>query len=278
MRVSILLDREKHRKKIIMVSAYHPTSAILETAKNARGFVRENKKTMWRLWTPVIPYMVAIAVLGTLVEFFLGDNLFMAILLRGAETVIVMTLAISWHRLVIQGAQAAPMNPFRWTRNETVFMAMAFGLSVAYVALVLLIGVVAVLLGLPKIIQSLLLMTGLLALAYASLRFSFFFPARAANRPLTLAQAYALSRGYVWRMFWASVMAALPTMLLLVVAGIAIGMVIGLVAAVLPVPGAVLILTFVLMLPLQLYFTPVLTALGVTVLSNYYRLATEQPD
>ncbi len=261
-----------------MTSAYTPTSGILETAKNARGFVRENKKTMWRLWTPVIPYMIAIAVLGTLVEFFLGDNLPMAILLRGAETVIVMTLAISWHRLVIQGPQATPMNPFHWTRNETIFMAMAFGLSVAYVALVLVIGVVAVLLGLPKIIQSLLLMAGLLALAYASLRFSFFFPARAANRPLTLAQAYTLSRGYVWRMFWASVMAALPTMLLLVVAGIAIGMVIGLVAAVLPVPGAVLILTFVLMLPLQLYFTPLLTALGVTVLSNYYRRATEQPD
>lgn len=199
---------------------------------------------------------------------------------------ITAAFAVSWHRLVLLGRDGCrPMALLKPEKNEIHFM-LALGMLTYGIPMVIgfVIGVVAYL-GSPALtaIVSFMAIIAFIVWIVTFYRFSFYFPGKAVGNSLTFKQSFHMTHGYVWKIFAASFLAILKTFGVLILCLFASGIL---------VASAVLIISFfsgtlenashgmemimqIISIPLQVYFTPLFTILGVTVLSNYYQHAVQ---
>lgn len=257
---------------------YQPTLGARETARNIKGFIAENKAEFWKIFKPLMPYIIVLALLDVVItDLYMpeSDNGFpLGSVISGY---FFSVLAISWHRVVINGVDNyEPMNPFKPKRHELMFIVMGFviaiGMIVAGVALVAIsymMGVMA---------AAVVVMIALIGFTFVFFRLCLYFPAKAVNAEITLRQVFDLSKGYLWKCMNASFFASLKMMILLFVYMIV--MVVVMVPVYMSGSGVVPMAAFefILTLPMVIYFSPILTIIGVTVLSNYYLYALQHQE
>lgn len=136
------------------------------------------------------------------------------------------------------------------------------------------------------ILTMLLMVFGFCAVFYYLYRVSFLFPAKAVGAQIGMQTSYVLTEGS----FWAFNMSFLRSTIRVVAVVFIYVVVLQIIVTLLtPVDDSVSldfaqlfqptfathILPSILHLPLTLYFQPLLTVLGVTVLSNYYQYALQ---
>ncbi len=251
-----------------------PTSHAGETCTNVRRFVEKNNSEIWKIFKPLIPYIVGLyffdAVISALffsagdTGFFLGSTI---------ASYFYICLLISWHRFVIKGPENyTPMNPLNPQNNEIGFIGV--GLAI-WLAIFLAMSATYSFVENMKIMDSFFLGLPLIVIVfvvsiYAAYRFWFYFPAKAVDDPVTLMEAFGKSRGCLWQLIYASFLASLKIivfMLLYIVVFFVIGVAISFMTGI-KLDG--FIMNFLFDLPIHLYFQPVLVALGITAVSNYY--------
>ncbi len=263
--------------------SWNPTLNATETGRDVRAFVKQFTPIFWRIFKPLLPWIVACHLFDAIVtalffapekEFALGSFI---------SAYFYTALAISWHRVIIDGPEnAVPMNPFKPRRHEGAFIGVGLGLYIALIVIAVLAGGLAALIhpAAGLMLGLVLLLAGL----YAFIRIAIYFPAKAVNRSLTLKQAYPLTQGLVWKMLWAPFVASWRLILGVVAYMIAaVALIAALAAAAhrmlaMEAPPVWLesALTFILTVPMIAYFEPLLYVLGVGCLSNYYLYAVRR--
>jgi len=243
--------------------------------------LRENHALFIRLLKPLAVWML----------FIIAVQLFYSLATKGGDSFlfnllnmyVYMALAVDWHRTVILGPNnLRPVNLKNPQHNELVFFGMIYGIGFISLLVAMVIGLVTAILGL---VHTSLIAIAAIAAAFGcvwiSLRLSFYFPARAVDAPITLKQAFAMSKGYVWKMFAANFFATWRVLLMsVVIAAIALSLMFGLVYAhVLGTIALIMLCTTTMVglgLAVALYMMPLLTVLWVNILSNYYLYARGQ--
>lgn len=267
---------------------FKATLDIKETALNAQNFVKENKSVFWDVFKPLIPYLIGFFLIdiiislllmtpdpetGEIREFSIGE-LFSAY--------ISTCLIISWHRVVLHGPDKyQAMNPLKPQKADLAYIGVGLLIFLVIpIAVGALIGLIIGISGTPAI--ALLFLPVFIALVFFGLKVVFYFPSKATGNDITLKQSIKMTDGYIWKMFAAGFLANLKTLgylILYLIAGLlALGMT-GFIAVSLLndsfLEYAGFIVGSMLSLPIILYFQPLLTILGVTVLSNYYQHALQ---
>lgn len=265
---------------------YQPTKNILDTGRNARGFVQAHMDAFWDILKPLMPFLAACLFLDLAIgELVLPKNPetgespeFKLFTILGSY--FFCCLSISWHRVVIHGPDHySPMNPWKPTKNELLFIGAIIGLIIATIFAMVAIAALSAFIG--TFFIPIALCAAIIAAIFIGCRCSFFFPARATGNNLTLMQAFALSKGYVLRMILTPFIAMWKVMLIYmayVLLGIAILFGIsGLFSGAFSQGIGAVILLFLFGAPIQLYFEPLFLVIGVTVLSNFYQYAQQNP-
>jgi hypothetical protein len=248
---------------------YTTTDTIIATTKNVLLYPLNNVEMFWRILKPYVPYIIACHVIA-LVLNIVGIGPHAGSGIGGLLSVYFMTcFAITWHRVVIFGPQrTTPVNPLAPTRKELEFMGIVVLLFVVMLAVV---GVGYAVTRFLGGIGGLVTLVLSLAALYCALRISFIYPAKAADAPISFAQAFAMTKGYVWRIFATNFLTSLivfiPTMIYAVIAGVIAGM-FGEMGSTTHTIGQTIV-----MLPLDVFVTPLTTAISVTILSNFYLIA-----
>lgn len=257
---------------------YQPTLGIKETAQNIKFFREANMATFWRIYKPLLPYILALHFLDAVIsdlyfpesEGGFGLGAFISVYF-------VTVLVISWHRVVIQGPDDfKPMNPFRPQKHEWVFIGVGvlLGLGMAFVTISTAFAAIYSDQKALIFVSFFIIFLGV----YVIYRLSFYFPAKAVNANMTLGQAFRLSKGYLWKLIASSFLASIRFVLLYVCLMLAAMTVLfGLMTV--TGPGFAHTLGFFLFgIPSAVYFEPLLTIIGVTALSNYYLYAMQNED
>ena len=279
---------------------YQATLYVSKTRYNVSDFVRNNKKELWNIFLPLLPFILGLHVLDAIISDLYysdgekGTGILSDIIPNGegSESFFIgemvsgyffVCLAISWHRLVIQGVDSyTPMKPFSPKKNEFVFIGVVIlGYVVFVLCLILNAGVMFYLLSMGDEAPvsggyaALLFCIFFLLLMYIFYRFCLYFPAKAVNAKITLRKAFSLSRGHLWRLFFVMFrMTFLWVFFSLVYAFVASLISLG-IQHFLQIPSWEYVISLVLYLPILLYVTPIITVLGVTALSNYYLYAIQ---
>jgi hypothetical protein len=191
-------------------------------------------------------------------------------------------IAISWHRLILLGEDHyRPMKVFAPQKHEIEFL----------IALAIISAVIPFTLQIFALSQFsmnsglvMLLFPISILLIYAYFKISFYFPAKAVNASIDLKTSFYLTKGYFWKMFGAYIFSSWRVSLAM------FGVIMGLSFAIIPVailsstgesgsPSLMIMIQSLVYLPVILYFQPLLTVLGVSILSNYYQhaLQNKQP-
>jgi len=261
------------------VTYFKPTLEAREAGIEARGFVKANMKTFWDLWKPLLPWIIGASVLDLAITTLFFANSEGGFGLFGALSgYFYAVLIISWHRVTIDGPDKfTPMSPFKPQRHEWVYIGvyagLFIGLTLACVAVVL---VTARMFG--EIAAVLATFVFIIAGFFVGFRLCLYFPAKAINADITLKEAFAMSEGYLWKLlvasFHATIFVLLGMMGYMLAAGLVGGLTGGLIVSGDQAPGlGTIFFAYLLMMPVDLFFVPVMTVLGVTLLSNYYMLA-----
>lgn len=261
---------------------YTPTLGTRDTAKNVRSFVMEHHAVFLDILNPLLPPIMALLMLDFVVtQLYFPDSKNGFTLGAMISGYFFTALVISWHRVVLDGPDRyEPVNPYKPKKHELAFLGMGILIGILIVLFCLSLGLIGALLGPAGIaIAVLAAITGSIYIVY---RLSFYFPAKAINQSITLKQSYALSKGYFWKLAGSSLLASLKTIGLCLVYVVASFVVLAVIAffAAGPDQGPGFIfnlLVFVLSLPIDLYFSPLLGLFGVTALSNYYQWAINNP-
>lgn len=265
---------------------YQPTPNFKDTGRNVRQYLTEHMDAFWDIFKPLMPYIAICSFLDLVItEHFMpiheesgephGFMLFLII-----ANYFLFCLVISWHRVIIHGPDNyTPMSPFKPTRGEMVFIAMGLGLTIAALAIGAIVGFISALIG--PFLLGISIFALFIVFIHIGCRLSFYFPAKATGNDITLKKAYALSEGYVLRLVFTPLLASWRLILLMLayyIMGFLVLLVVGSIFGSYIESGAGAVLAqFLYMLPVDLFFSPVLTVIGVTVLSNYYQYALQNP-
>ena len=260
---------------------FDATYGIKETARNTKEFIADHMEVFWNIFKPLAPYIIGLLLFdafinalfftpdpetGKKIEFSLGQlisNYFFACLI------------ISWHRVVLDGPDRfTPMNPFKPQKSEWAFI----GMSILVFLIPFFAGVIGGILtaatngaALAIIILIALILVAILIM----LKVVFYFPSKATGNTITLKQSFKMTDGYIIRMFCANILAALKPFLIMMAYLILAGVLVGSLAFAAQNSAFTSFLGFVYAMPIVLYFQPLLTIIGVTVLSNYYQHALQ---
>lgn len=256
---------------------FTPTYGAGDTARNVRNFMRQNNNVFWDVMKPLIPWFVGLLLLDFIIHILFYANLEQSPSIGAMiSSYFTMMLIITWHRVVIHGPDRyVPANPLKPTKNELMFGVMGLAIAVMIVFPIMAVLGLGFLLKIEALLA--LLMIGAFIVSWvAFFRLSFYFPAKAINADITLGQSWKLSQGYFWKYSLAMFFALWRLMLLMIgyviIAGLVLGFLAGIIFKAQDSPANSLI-GFVLALPLAVFFQPVMTAIGVTVVSNYYQWA-----
>lgn len=262
------------------MSFFKPSYDAGVAAIHVRSFVKEHHDVFLKILKPLLPYIAGFQLLDAVISDMYFSNSKDGFSLFGIlSAYFVMALVISWHRVVIHGVQNyEPMNPFAPKKNEILFIVVGIAIPVVLTLIFLFVAFLSRNTG-PLSIVMLVLLFIPIAL-YVFYRCSFYFPAKAVDSSMTLKQAYALSKGYLWKLIFASFLASWRVVLITWGASLVMIGVGAVFSVALPfvVAGVHHTLIFVLTLPITLYLEPLLTVLGVSVLSNYYLYAIQHSE
>lgn len=260
------------------MSYFKPTYAAGETGVSARNFVREHKNEFITILKPLIPYIAGFHLLDAVISdaYFSGSKNGFG-LFGALAAYFTMVLVISWHRVVIHGVDNyVPMNPLKPQRSELAFMGMGIliGLGIFLLSFLSIMGAAAagggVIVLLPIVV--------ILACIFYAYRCCFYFPAKAVHSDITLKQSIALSKGYLLKLIAGSFFASWRVSLALFGCVFVLMFVVGILAVILPFDRVGNTIGLIFTLPIIVYLSPLLTVLGVTVLSNYYLYAVQNSD
>lgn len=247
---------------------FKATKGIYETAANTRAFVKDNKETFWTAFKPLIPYIFGLLLFDLILSFVIGHTFSLGSILANY---FFAALAITWHRVVLLGPdQYEAMNPFKPKKHELVFMLMGVGVAlIVFLIVALFIGIFAIF---GPIFLAISIFLGILLSIFLSARFTFYFPAKAVNADLSLIGALHLSKGYAFNLVTAPFFACWR--LILGMMGVVIIASIFMTLLSKFAQGQAMF-EFLIQLPVLFYFQPLLTVLGITILSNYYQHALQ---
>lgn len=266
---------------------YKPSLPIFETGRNVRSYVANHMDVFWDIFKPLMPYIFACLVIDQIVSFMMGINpetgqYYESSLGEIISMYFTACLMISWHRVIIHGPdQYKPVNPLRPEKRDFAFMGMAIGLFLLAVLAGAVGGGITALIH-PAIFVLFLVIIIPVAIFFGS-RASFYFPSKATGADLSLGKAFALSKGYVWKLITTPIIASwkfLALMAVYMILAIGISFVVYTILGTTQMSLALAsnIYGFLFFtLPMSLFFNPVLTIIGITVLSNYYQYALQNP-
>ena len=259
-----------------------------DVSANVKAFLTENKAIFWNVFRPLLPYIIGLHLLDIVLAA--AGLTFIQYLPIGhvLASYFMTALVITWHRVTLHGPDNfVPMNPFKPQKNELIFIGMGlvvFGLF-PFLSAVLTFGIGG---GLGAVLKMPVLSIVFLVLAlgfflwslYYICLFLFYFPARALNTPITLKESAYLTRGYIWKILWGGFRTSFKILIAVFLYTIVGAVLIGVFLTVTgnaQTQNIVLnqIMTFVFELPLTVYFAPILSVIGVMVLSNYYQHALQ---
>lgn len=250
---------------------YQPTFGVRETSEKIKNYMRETRPIFWDVYRPLIPYFLGCSLIDLIGSAITGSDF---VLGKIIVTYFTFALMISWHRVVIHGTENyVPVNPLKPKRSELAFMGMGLLLGVLVVVGILFTGLIGAIAG--PVGAVLLVIVAMPIMVFVISRFSFYFPAKATEVPLTLGQAYRLTNGYILKMFLVGIMTQLRWLLILVIYFLIATPVAFVVAYIFGEGTIMQIATGILALPIDLYWTPITTVIAVTVLSNYYQHAMQ---
>jgi hypothetical protein len=271
---------------------FKATAGIGETAVNARDFVRENKDIFWGVFKPLIPYIAALVLIDVVIAYtqFIQnpDDPNIGNFQPGGiiASYFFSCLVITWHRVVLDGPDRfVPMNPFKPEKRDWAFIGMGIGVFLIAFMIPFFVGIISgVIAGLTGMkFMLILIFPATIYAMYLTFKFLFYFPSKATGNDLTLKQSYRLTKGYIWKIIASNFLAAWRVVLVmmgymfLAFASIAfLGGVAGFSGADGATMGnAAFMMGAAIMIPVTFYLQPLLTVLGVTVLSNYYQHAMQ---
>lgn len=268
------------------MSSLSPVFAAGEAGKNVRMFLKDNKDMMWQIFQPFmigIAGMMGVSILLVAISHMIYGVF--SIIFSLAITYLYGCFSISWHRAAILGTEnMRPVNPLKPRKSELMFILMPFFLIVPTIILYMICAFI-----LAKILPvPLVMILGFVAMGvigWVFLRLSFYFPAKAVEASVSLKDAFYLTKGYVWKLLCSGFFSSWRIMLVVmaymfITALIAFGLLAmsGVNAETLKSgTGTFLhaLIEIIINLPIMLYFNPILYALGVGCLSNYYMHAIQ---
>lgn len=257
---------------------FTPTLGIKDTSRNIKEYVKTYNDELWRIFKPLIPFIAVLHLFDAVISDLFFPNSKNGFVLGGLVVSYFYTcLVISWHRVVIEGPNNyTPMNPFKPKRHELVFIGMGFLIGICSF---LLIGVPFIGGAVLKIYAlSLVGLLMILVVIYVAYRLCFYFPAKAVNADITLGKAFDLSKGYLLNIMGASFLASLKIIGFMVLYILGAGVLVAVVMGVTGSSDFSFTAKFILGVPVNLYFQPILTVIGVTALSNFYLYAVQNPQ
>lgn len=277
-----------------------PTYGAIETGRNVRAFIKGNMDTFQRVMKPLMPILVVLAVLmalptdGSIIDATLAQILVGLATL--AQVYVYAFLAISWHRATIEGPEKLVLaDPAAPQRNDWAFIGYMILNGVLVIGIISVLGILSVMMtgaigitsvysagagmGPVFILIAIAVLVAIFLAVYLAFRFSFVLPARAVGDNIGLGKAFGLSRGLFWKATNSYVVAAWRFFLLTILYSFVMGFGIGFMQAMSgegekAAPLVTSAVTFAFSLPMDLYFSPVLTIFGVSMLSNYYMHAS----
>jgi len=267
---------------------FTPTLGIKETAQNSNNFIKDNMQTVWEIFKPFVPYVIALYVIDIVITQYLmpiGSNTGepyefpIGSIIAGY---FFSCLAITWHRVVIHGADKfEAMRPFNPKKSELAFIFMGVALFTAIFFGSFIFGFLVALIN--PILMLLIIPFAVFA-TYAWIKFMFYFPAKATGSNITLKQSFAMTTGYVWKMTASSFVAYLKLFLIMlayIIVGLTIMGALAFASASIGIDKrlAATILNILFTVPIIAFFQPLFAVVWVTVLSNYYQyvLQNEAP-
>lgn len=270
---------------------FKPTFGYKDTGQNVRNFVHEHSETLWDIFKPLMPFIAIFTLLDLAIT-----QLYMPIdpetgekqdfgLFSIIANYFLACFIITWHRVIIHGPDSYNvMRPFKPDRAGLKYIFGFFAIIVAGILAGFVGGLIVALLKL-KFLALPIFAVLIIGVLYVGLRVSFYFPAAALGNPLSFKEAFKLSDGYALHILVAPIFAIWKFLLMFlgyILASFAIIFVIILTTGgpeeFVNNPLLNIIVNFTITLPIVLYFTPILAAYGVTVLSNYYQHALQNTD
>lgn len=257
---------------------YQPSFVAKDTAQNITNFVEVNKNEFWKIFKPLMPFIAGCYILDAVIsDLFFADSEDGFGLFAIFASYFLTVLVITWHRVVIHGPDNyIPMNPFKPKRHELVFIGVGFllGLVMGLIGAGVVIGAAVT----ASPVMIIIAVIVVLAMIYILYRVCFYFPAKAVDASITLSQAFVLTKGYLWKIISATFRASFKLILLLIAFVIVAAICVFVLVMFLPLSGMPMVLGLIVDLPMQLYFGPLLTIIGVTALSNYYLYAIQNEE
>lgn len=186
-------------------------------------------------------------------------------------------IAINWHRVVLLGPkQYKPMEFLNPEKHELEFIAVLAVISIILPAIVSVTAFKQLLDMKSEAIIGIALVA--IVFPYILYKISFYFPAKAVGSSIAFRDSFDLTRGYFWKFIWAFILSTIRVFGVLVLYSFIAGAIAGALKFVI-IPDmsaedrfiAEQMLQQSINIPIMLYFQPLLTVLGVTVLSNYYQ-------
>lgn len=263
------------------MTQFTPARHSGEVAAYVIGFVKEQKGEMWRIFRPLIPFVVLFLLFDVLSRGLFDQDTENSFAIGAFfSTYFFSCLAVSWHRVVIQGPDNyTPMNPFKPKKNELVFVAMGFLIAATTYIMDYIPEFIKTAASENILLYGVLLFFTVLVLIYLPYRVMFYFPVKAVDADVTFRKAYKMSKGFFWSFIFAGVFSYFKIFVVMILYMVFLAFVL---LSGFQSSGGVVGLTFfaasyVFALPVLLYFLPIFTIIGVTLVSNFYLYALQNP-
>lgn len=267
--------------------SFQPTFGICETARNVKTFCKENKAHFRKLLIPLLPSLVISGMIPyTPFSEMLRNVLTVLILLF--QTYLYTILAVQWHRFTILGPDSDQEIKI-FEKKMGVWHYLGFVLIIFLIFLAIMLPSILITYVFHTAISTPILIIGIfsfwLIATYITSRIGIVLPSIAVGNYLTIKDAFALSKGIVSKIIFASMVATAKPLLLTLANLLLYFIIVGIFAANNPEFEKTVdtnigfsILTNIVFLPMLVYLQPWMTILGVTSLSNYYLWATQNAE
>ena len=252
-----------------MSNHFKTAAGILETTKNVLNFMKDNAGMFWHYLKPYLPYLIVAhlaGLAGKLAGWTGETGMDIGDMIAGF---FVTCFMITWHRFVMFGPQRAVLvNPLMLKRHEWhyVMAAVVMGLFVfSITAAGTLAGI------LPALVVTIVTLGLLGVVLWGMVRFSPYFPAKAAGTDMSPAQAFTLSKGRAGAIAGSYLMVTIALFVPMYV----VGLILVVIAALFAGLGdtARMAVQHIVMMPVDVVLVPMLAVGAATVLTNFYMLA-----
>ncbi|MGH1404671.1 MAG: hypothetical protein ACRBDL_10555 [Alphaproteobacteria bacterium] len=294
-----------------------------ETALNTRSFIKKHYHHFWQVVAHVLPLIIILNIFTMSMTDYIVTSVFdhsdieptspsftvlgyslslftviwaLNITHMAMNGYLMAVIAISWHRLVINGSENYRiMSIFipRWHEIQfitllAVLYIIVYGSFFAFPILMMSLPFSIAMMDFGYIFPVMMLVLGCF-MAFLFFKCSFYFPAKAANRQITIMQSFDLTRGYFGKIILSYIRASWR-----------VGLAATIYSAVLmfltpylmqliyspannafdsaPSTWALHGITLIMGLPFMIFFSPMFLVIGVTIVSNYYLQSISEPE